>query len=62
MLIANTIIFDKYIVNNIPYGEFISTKNMRLDLALKFNCDVTCPLTTGIFIRVVSRGFISRIY
>ena len=55
MLIANTLIFDKYI-NNIPYGEFIPTKNMRIDLALKFNCDVTCPLTTGIFIRVVSEA------
>ena len=42
MLIANTFIFDKYI-NNISHGEFILTKNMRIDLALKFNCDVTNP-------------------
>ena len=25
-------------------------------MSLKFNCDVTCPLTTGIFIRIVSEA------
>ena len=55
MLIANTKILDQYI-KNIPNGEFRSTKQIRRDLAKQFECDVTCPLTTGIFIRIISEA------
>ena len=53
MLIANTKIFDEFI-NKIPSGNEI--KELRDILAKQFDCDVTCPLTTGIFIRIVSEA------
>tara|TARA_B100001540_G_C15456079_1_gene483384 strand:- start:58 stop:471 length:414 start_codon:yes stop_codon:yes gene_type:complete len=55
MLIANTQIIDDFI-NEIPTGDFIEIKKLRSILAKKFYCDVTCPLTTGIFIRIVSEA------
>ena len=55
MLIANTKIFDEFI-NKIPSGNFVDIKELRNILAKQFDCDVTCPLTTGIFIRIVSEA------
>ena len=55
MLIANTKIFDDFI-NKIPSGDFVEIKKLRSTLAKQFDCDVTCPLTTGIFIRIVSEA------
>ena len=55
MLIANTKIFDEFI-NKIPSGNFVEIKELRDILAKQFGCDVTCPLTTGIFIRIVSEA------
>ena len=55
MLIANTKIFDEFI-NKIPSGNFVEIKELRDILAKQFDCDVTCPLTTGIFIRIVSEA------
>ena len=55
MLIANTKIFDDFI-NKIPSGDFVEIKKIRSTLAKQFDCDVTCPLTTGIFIRIVSEA------
>ena len=55
MLIANTKIFDEFI-NKIPRGDFVEIKELRNILAKQFDCDVTCPLTTGIFIRIVSEA------
>ena len=55
MLIANTKIFDDFI-NKIPRGNFVEIKEIRITLAKQFDCDVTCPLTTGIFIRIVSEA------
>ena len=55
MLIANTKILDDFI-NKIPSGDFVEIKELRSTLAKQFNCDVTCPLTTGIFIRIVSEA------
>ena len=55
MLIADTKIFDEYI-KKIPKGHFIKIKEIRHKLAKEYNCDITCPLTTGIFIRIVSEA------
>ena len=55
MLIANTKIFDD-LINKIPSGDFVEIKKLRSTLAKQFDCDVTCPLTTGIFIRIVSEA------
>ena len=53
MLIATPKIIDSYI-KKIPKGIKIDIKTLRKDLALKYNADTTCPITTGIFLRVVA--------
>ena len=55
MLIPSTKILDKF-VKKIPYGTFINFKSLRIKLANQFKCDVTCPLTSGIFMRIVSEA------
>ena len=55
MLIATPKIIDEYI-NQIPKGININIKNLRKDLALIYNADTTCPVTTGIFLRIVSEA------
>ena len=55
MLIPSTKIVDKF-VRNIPKGTFVNFKSLRIKLANKFKCDVTCPLTSGIFMRIVSEA------
>ena len=53
MLIATPQIINKY-VNQIPSSYLVDMKTMRKDLALLHNADVTCPVTTGIFLRIVA--------
>ena len=36
----------------IPKGSYLSIKELRRELALKAGADNTCPVTTGIFIRM----------
>ena len=55
MLIASPPIIDEY-VNSISYGEFIEPVKMRDDLAKEYNADKTCPVTTGIFLRIISEA------
>ena len=55
MLIATPKIIDDYI-KQIPKGIDINIKTLRNDLALTYNADTTCPVTTGIFLRIVSEA------
>ena len=55
MLIASPPIIDEY-VKSILYGEFIEPVKMRDDLAKEYQADKTCPVTTGIFLRVISEA------
>ena len=55
MLIASHPIIDEY-VKSILYGEFIEPVKMRDDLAKEYQADKTCPVTTGIFLRLVSEA------
>ena len=55
MLIATPKIIDEYI-KQIPKGIDINIKTLRNDLALTYNADTTCPVTTGIFLRIVSEA------
>ena len=55
MLIATPKIIDEYI-NQIPKGIDINIKTLRKDIALTYNADTTCPVTTGIFLRIVSEA------
>ncbi len=36
----------------IPKGSFLSTKELRQGLTVKAGADKTCPVTTGIFLRM----------
>ena len=55
MLIATPKIIDEYITQ-IPKGINVNIKTLRKDLALTYNADTTCPVTTGIFLRIVSEA------
>ena len=55
MLIATPKIIDEYI-KQIPKGININIKTLRNDLALTYNANTTCPVTTGIFLRIVSEA------
>ena len=55
MLIASPPIINDY-VKSLPYGKFVEPSTMRDDLAKKYKADKTCPVTTGIFLRIVSEA------
>ena len=43
-------------IMNIPKGVTITPKQMREDLAKSNHTDYTCPVTTGIFLRIVAEA------
>ena len=53
MLIPTTLIIQEYI-NHIESGNVSDIKKMRNDLAIEYGADFTCPLTTGIYLRIVA--------
>ncbi len=55
MLIATPLIVDQY-VRQIPKGRSSTLKTMRSDLAAEYHADYTCPVTSGIFLRIVSEA------
>jgi hypothetical protein len=55
MFIATPKLIDQYI-KEIGLGKRINTKTLRKDLALEHNADYTCPVTTGIFLRIVAEA------
>ena len=55
MLIANPAIVDEYI-RQIPKGKETTLTQMRKDLAAEFYADKTCPVTSGIFPRIVAEA------
>ena len=55
MFIATPLIIDEY-VKRIPFGKSTQLTTMRDNLAIKYKADKTCPVTTGIFLRIVSEA------
>lgn len=55
MFIATPKHIDQYI-KEIKVGKHIDIKTLRKDLALANNADYTCPVTTGIFLRIVAEA------
>ena len=55
MLIPSPPIIDGYI-RAIPRGQAIDVGQMRDDLAKQFGADKSCPMTTGIFLRIVAEA------
>ncbi len=54
-LIATPAIVNEY-VRNIPEGKHVSIKQMREDLAAEYHAAYTCPVTSGIFLRIVAEN------
>ena len=55
MLIPTPRMVDAYI-RQIPRGKQVDPQTMRRDLAAENHAEVTCPLTTGIFIRIAAEA------
>ena len=55
MLIPTPKLIDNYI-RQIPKGKFVDTATLRKDIAIEHGAEVTCPLTTGIFLRIVAEA------
>src|SRR5687768_14729680 len=55
MLIATPGLLEQYI-QKIGFGKRIDTKTIRKDLALEHKADYACPVTTGIFLRIVAEA------
>lgn len=55
MLIPTPRLINEYI-RQIPKGKKIDAATMRNDLAIEHGAEVTCPLTTGIFLRIVAEA------
>lgn len=55
MLIATPKIIDEC-VRHIPKGKSGSLASMRKDLANEYGAEYTCPVTSGIFLRIVSEA------
>ncbi|MBO9684955.1 MAG: hypothetical protein J7502_20155 [Flavisolibacter sp.] len=55
MLIPTPKIVDAY-MRQIPKGKQVDANTIRKDLAAEYHAEVTCPLTTGIFIRIAAEA------
>jgi hypothetical protein len=55
MFIATPKLINKYI-QEIGIGKRVNIKILRKDLAIEHNADYTCPVTTGIFLRIVAEA------
>lgn len=55
MFIATPQLIDAY-VREIGAGKRVNIKTLRKDLALEHKADYTCPVTTGIFLRIVAEA------
>jgi len=55
MFIPTPKIIDAYI-REIPAGHQVNIPTIRKNLAAKFGADKTCPITTGIFVRIAAEA------
>lgn len=60
LFIATPKLVDEY-VNHIPRGVEVNLKTMRLDLAIEHWAENSCPVTTSIFLRIVSEVAIEKL-
>jgi alkylated DNA nucleotide flippase Atl1 len=44
------------VMRRVPKGRLITFDELRAFLARRHNADITCPLTTGIFVNIVARA------
>ena len=44
------------LIRKVPKGKLVTVRRIRERLAKDFNAEATCPLTTGIFVRIVAEA------
>jgi len=44
------------LIRTVPRGKLVTVNQIRTRLAAEHHADVTCPMTTGIFIRIASEA------
>ncbi|HYT49255.1 MAG TPA: MGMT family protein [Pyrinomonadaceae bacterium] len=44
------------LIRKVPKGKLVTVSELRRRLAADFAADVTCPLTTGIFVRIAAEA------
>ena len=44
------------LIRKVPKGKLVTVRQIRERLAKDFNAEATCPLTTGIFVRIASEA------
>jgi len=55
MLIPTPKLVDQ-LLRRIPKGKLVTVGEIRKRLAMDFAADLTCPLTTGIFVRIIAEA------
>ena len=55
MLIPTPKLVDN-LIRKVPKGKLLTVSELRRKLAADFTVDVTCPLTTGIFVRIAAEA------
>ena len=60
MLIATPSELDG-LIRKISFGETKSVQDIRRSLAQKHGADFTCPLTTGIFLRIIAERALEQV-
>jgi len=55
MLIPTPLLVEE-VIRKVPKGKLITGSELRRKLASDFGTNVTCPLTTGIFVRIVAEA------
>jgi hypothetical protein len=53
ILIATPLLIDE-LIRKVPESKLITVNQIREHLAKEFKADATCPLTTGIFLRIAA--------
>lgn len=56
LLISSPLEIHQYIQNQIPAGSTLSPAQLRENLARLHQADATCPVSTGIFLRIVAEN------
>lgn len=55
MVVLSPRVLDDYI-RALPPGRVVPWRELRDELAERFSCDATCPVSTAIFLRVVAEA------
>ena len=48
--------FDLFTTNEVTLGSFIDLKQIRHELSMHYHAEMTCPVVTGISLRIISEA------